>query len=175
VHAQAPKPPTPAPIVDVSFLYVAEHTKVTYGSSVWLQGGSGELAFPLYKNLGLAMNVTGAHKSALTSGGPGVSKVSFVAGPRFTYPMRHARVFGEALFGGVHGFAGAFPGVTTVVSSANAFALQAGGGLDIDWNRQVSFRPIDASYVRTQLPNGGTNVQHDLRLAAGIVLRFPTR
>ncbi|WP_213805906.1 acyloxyacyl hydrolase [Granulicella sp. dw_53] len=173
-QVQKPLPTSPAPVVEVGLIYVAERTKLTYGDNFWLQGGSGELSFPIYKSISLAMNVTGAHKGNISSANSGFSKVSFVAGPRYTFDLHKSRLFVEALFGGVHGFDGVFPAVNGARMSANAFAMQTGGGYEIDLKKRVSLRLIDASYVRTHLPNGGSNSQGDLRLAAGIIFRFPT-
>jgi hypothetical protein len=161
------------PISDVSVMYTVEHAKVIGTDSAWLQGGSGEFAFPLYRNLGAALNVTGARNGELGVGRGSFSKVAFVAGPRYTLPLRRFRVYGETLFGGLHGFDATFPSVYGANSSANAFAMQAGGGLDMDWKRHIAIRAIEASYVRTHLPNGGSNVQNDLKLTTGIVLRIP--
>lgn len=161
------------PIVDVSVMYSVEHAKVISADSAWLQGGSGELAFPLYRNLGAALNVTGARNGNLGAGRGSFSKVAFVAGPRYTLPLRNFRVYGEALFGGVHGFDATFPSIGGANASANAFSMQAGGGLDMDWKRHIAIRAIEASYVSTHLPNGGSNIQNDLKLTTGIVLRIP--
>jgi hypothetical protein len=165
---------SPVPIVDVSVMYAAERSKLTFGDSFWMQGGSGELAFPAYKRISLAMNVTGGHNGNLGSS-RGFSKVSFVAGPRYTIRLHRSRIFAEALFGGVHGFDGVFPAANAANASANSFAMQAGGGYDIDWTKRISFRPIAASYVLTHLPNGASNTQNDFKVGAGIVFRFPTR
>ena len=169
-HAPAEKT---TPIAEVSVMYSVERTKVIGTDSAWLQGGSGEFAVPLYRNLGVALNVTGARNGDLGAGRGSFSKVAFVAGPRYTLSVRQFRVYGEALFGGVHGFDATFPAIYGANTSANAFAMQAGGGLDMDWKRHIAIRAVEASYVRTQLPNGGNNTQNDLRLTTGIVLRIP--
>jgi outer membrane immunogenic protein len=164
----------PAPIVDVSVMFVAERSKLTFGDSFWMEGGSGELSFPAYKRISLAMNVTGVRNGNLGSN-RSFSKVSFVAGPRYTMGLHRSRIFVEGLVGGVHAFDGIFPGASSASSSANSLAMQAGGGYDIDWTKRITFRPIAASYVLTHLPNGASNTQNDFKVAAGIVFRFPTR
>jgi hypothetical protein len=156
-------------------MYVAERSKLTFGDSFWMQGGSGELNFPAYKRISLAMNVTGARNGNLNSGNLGFSKVSFVAGPRYTMGLHKSRIYAEGLVGGVHGFDSTFPASNAANFSANSLAVQVGGGYDIDWNNRISFRPIAASYVLTHLPNGASNSQNDFKVAAGIVFRFPTR
>ena len=171
--AQKAPAKTPLPILDASVMYSTERVKTTGNDYAWLQGASGELAFPLYKNFGAAFNVTGERNGNLGTGKGSFSKISFVAGPRYTVLLRRMRFYGEALLGTAHGFDATFPAIHGASSSANAFAMQAGGGLDIDWKRHIAIRAIEASYVRTQFPNGASNVQHDLKLAAGIVFRIP--
>ena len=53
-------------------------------------------------------------------------------------------------------------------TSANAFSLQVGGGLDIAVSKHFAIRAFQADFVRTSLPNNGTNTQDYLRLAFGV-------
>lgn len=162
-----------SPILDLGIMYAAEHSNMVNGGSFWLQGGSAEAAFPLRRSFGVALNVTGADNGNLGVGRSGFSQVAFVAGPRYTVPLHGYRLFGEALFGGVHGFDAVFPSVQVPGRSANAFSMQAGGGMDFDWKKHIAVRAIEASYVRTHLPNGGANVQNELKLSSGIIFRLP--
>jgi hypothetical protein len=57
-------------------------------------------------------------------------------------------------------------------SSANALAVDVGGGLDVSLNHRFAIRAIRASYLRTQFPNSTTNVQNSLSLGAGLVMRL---
>jgi hypothetical protein len=50
--------------------------------------------------------------------------------------------------------------------------MQAGGGMELTLYRWLALRLFEAEYVRTQLPNGYANTQNDLRLSAGLTLRF---
>ncbi|HXM15427.1 MAG TPA: hypothetical protein VN933_09305 [Candidatus Eremiobacteraceae bacterium] len=52
--------------------------------------------------------------------------------------------------------------------SASAFSMQVGGGFNVRLKRNFALRAFEVDYVRTSLPNGTTDSQHDLRLAAGI-------
>jgi hypothetical protein len=49
---------------------------------------------------------------------------------------------------------------------------QAGGGLDYRLSQHVAVRAVEAAWQHTQLPNGTNNIQNDLLLGAGIVVRF---
>jgi hypothetical protein len=80
-----------------------------------------------------------------------------------------ARVlFGEALFGGAHGFSSSFPTPSGLVSSANSFAMQLGGGLDVAVGRGFGIRALELDYIHTSLPNNASNSQNDLRIAFGL-------
>jgi hypothetical protein len=73
-------------------------------------------------------------------------------------------------------------GISTGLTSANAFAMAFGGGVDIGVSRHFAIRAIQADYLRTQFSatdaiitglssslNGG---QNSYRASAGIVFRF---
>jgi hypothetical protein len=81
-------------------------------------------------------------------------------------------LFADALFGGIHAFDGAFSVAAGTNSSANAFATQLGGGLDLNLGKDFGIRPLEVDYVRTTLPNSASNTQDNLRLAFGITYRF---
>lgn len=163
------------PFLDIGFLYSAERARLTTGDNFWLQGGSGEIAFPLYRSLGVAMNLTGDKSDGLGADRIAFSKVTFTAGPRYTVERGRYRIFAESLLGSVHGFDAVFPFVSGAKKSANAFAMQAGGGVDLTWKKQLALRLVEASYVRTSLPNGSDNLQNNLKLSAGVIWRIPMR
>jgi hypothetical protein len=69
----------------------------------------------------------------------------------------------------VHAFNGLFPSSgNTVKSSANAFAMQVGGGVNVALAKGFGLRALQLDYIYTTLPNNGTNTQHDLRMGIGI-------
>ena len=155
-------------------------TKVVAGDCgcFWLQGGSAEANIHVYRDISAAVNLTGGHASNI---GPGVdaSQIAVMGGPRYTYrasrwtdrwfgDRHHASVCGEALFGGVHAFEGAFPYSGGIKESATALSMQFGGGIDVHLAKRFNLRAIEVDYVRTSLPNGTTDSQHDLLLAIGV-------
>ena len=143
----------------------------------WLQGGGADAALTLWKGFGIAASVTGG---VVSNYAPGVdfSEVSYLGGLRYTYTFRtHApgvlrrprlQVFGDGLFGSAHAFSGAFPSGTVTNVTANSFALQTGGGINLFFSRRFAVRLLQVDYVRTQLPNGYDNTQNDLRLGFGV-------
>jgi hypothetical protein len=165
---------------DIAMAYSLERAKIvdTDCGCFWLQGGSVDAAITLFHGLGAAVNTTGEHRSNVT---PGVDldKFSFMAGPRYTWTTnrfsaqflgsnRETSVFGEALFGGAHAFDSVFPTTSGVVTTASSFSMQLGGGLNIGIAKGFGVRALEVDYVRTSLPNNGSNTQHDLRLAFGV-------
>lgn len=156
---------------DLAITYATEQTNVTPGTGkFWLQGGGADAAVTFSRGIGVAMSVTGGYASNFA---PGVSlaEVAVLVGPRYTLrvPALHkSRVFVEALAGGVRGFNGVFPEPTGLATQATSFAMQVGGGWDIGISKHLAIRAIEADYVRTYLPNNGTNTQDHLRLAFGV-------
>jgi hypothetical protein len=165
---------------DLALTYTVERAKIVSGNCLcfWMQGGSMNAGFPIFRGLSMAANVTGEHSSGITSGVE-LSRISFVAGPRYTLNTgrwtnrwlrsRHpASIFGEALFGGVHAFDGVFPTRSGLTSSANSVAMQFGGGVNIVLVKKLGLRAVEVDYLRTTLPNNGNSTQNDLRLAIGV-------
>jgi outer membrane immunogenic protein len=168
------------PPIDVAVTFTAEHAKISPSDCgcFWLQGGSGEANVYLFRGLSAAVELTGSHVGNVTPG-VDISQISVMGGPRYTFGTsrwtdrifgtRHrTSFFGEALFGGVHAIDGVYPSSTGLKTTATAFSMQAGGSFNVRLARNFGLRLFEVDYVRTSLPNGTTDSQHDLRLAAGI-------
>jgi len=183
-HAQQTPAPAYTTDIDVAVTYVAERAKVasTDCGCFWLEGGSGDFAITLFRGLGVAANLTGEHVSSIGSGigsGLNLDKVMFAAGPRYTYSRKKSGtkgpgpgVFGEALFGRVHGFDTFFPTSQGGAGAAGSFAMQLGGGVDLRFARHFGIRPVEVEYVRSSLPNNASHTQDDLRVAGGLSFHF---
>ncbi len=158
---------------DLAITYTTEQSKVIpSGASFWLQGVSANAAITFFHGFGVATNLTGDYASRIA---PGVSlgKFAFMAGPRYTYTLHmgskhESRLFVEGLAGAVRGFDSLFPVPSGVTDRASAFSMQVGGGLDVAITKHFALRAIEADWVRTLLPNNGTNTQNHLRLAVGL-------
>ena len=180
---QSPVKPTSTGI-DVAITYVAERAKIASMDCgcFWLEGGGLNAAVTFYRGLGVAANLTGGHASNIASG-VDLDKVSFMMGPRYTYPFKNwfghdfgrhggGRIFGEGLIGGVHSFNTVVPTSAGVAGAASSFVFQVGGGADLPLRKAIGIRIFEADYVRSTLPNAGNRTQNDLRLAAGISFHF---
>jgi hypothetical protein len=176
---QSQKPVAPDKVsTDLAVTFAVEHSQLLPGpASIWFKGGGADATVTFKGGLGIAASLTGDHASNIT---PGVdaNKITYLAGPRYTWMAwkghataadnRRLLVFGQALFGGTHGFNGYYPALPAATSSANSLAIQAGGGLNLYLTRNFGLRLLEADYVRTALPNAATNLQNDTRLSAGI-------
>ena len=165
---------------DLAVTYTTERAKIasTGCGCFWFQGGSVNGAVPVFRGLSAAANFTGEHSSSVGTG-VDISKLAFMAGPRYTLDTQRwsgrwlgsshgASIFGEALFGFAHGFNSVFPTASGVETGATSFSLQVGGGLNIGIARRFGLRALEIDYVRTSLPNSAGNTQNDLRLAFGV-------
>jgi outer membrane protein OmpA-like peptidoglycan-associated protein len=181
---------------DLGITFAAERSQVVPNDCCfWFKGGGADASFNFWKGWGIAATLTGDHAANVTSGvfvtapdfrlrpqadaeaitdGVDVNKISFLAGPRYTWTAwtgardHRLQVFGQGLFGISHGFDGLYPSGNSLKSSANSFAIQTGGGLNYYFTRHWGVRLIEADYVRTAFPNAADDVQNDLRLAAGV-------
>jgi outer membrane protein OmpA-like peptidoglycan-associated protein len=101
---------------------------------------------------------------------------TYLFGPRFSHRGERFTPFAHALFGAAR--------ITSTVTpppisaffnrtfSENAFATALGGGLDLNFNKRVSWRMFQAEYLLTKFTDGGNNKQNNFRAATGLVLHF---
>jgi hypothetical protein len=167
-------PAQPKYPLDVTVTYNATLSNAITSSHFWMQGGSVQIHGQFWRGWGAAADIAGAHVSNINTSGMGLDMATATFGPRYTWSPAHQRyaLFGQALAGIANGFNSVFPAATGAVSSSDSLALQIGGGVNLALSRHVAVRALDADWLHTQLPNGTTNVQNNLRLGAGVVFRF---
>ena len=169
------KPVQPATVTtDIAATFAVERAQAVSSQNFWFKGGGADAAVTFWKGLGLAAAFTGDHAGSIESG-VDVNKLSYLGGPRYTHTAwkaaagpRRLQVYGQGLFGGVHGFDGLYPSSTGAKSSADSFAIQAGGGLNLYLTKRWGVRLLEADYVWNDLPNAASDGQNDLRLAFGV-------
>jgi opacity protein-like surface antigen len=93
-------------------------------------------------------------------------RISFRRNPRLTPFVHVLPGFAREHFSAATTFEGAS---TTNSDSTTAFAMAAGGGLDVRLTEKLAFRVVQADYILTRF--GGTN-QSNARLTTGLVFRF---
>ena len=155
----------------------------------FLNGGSTSIAFNLNRTLGLVGDFGGynAREIQITGAGANPARVADASGTAFTYlagprlSFRHDRItpFVQILFGGVHASQVTLSNCTgvlcTPLPTENAFAMTAGGGVDLRIHRHLAIRIVQAEYLMTNfadLSTGNRDTQNDLRLSSGLVFGF---
>ncbi len=156
---------------------------------VRLNGGSASIAFNLNRYFGLVADFGGFDDTKLQIAGTGATPprtvdasgtaYTFMAGPRLSFRTRRVTPFVQALFGGVHASEVTLSNCTgalcTPLPKENAFAMTAGGGIDLKIHRHVAIRIVQAEYLMTNfadLSTGNRHMQNDMRLSSGLVFGF---
>jgi outer membrane immunogenic protein len=161
------------PRVDVGLDYNYVRTNAPPGGCgcIPLHGADGWVAFNFTHSIAIVGQVSGQHASNIEGSGADLTFTSFLAGPRYSFNVtRRVVPFAQVLFGGAH-ISGGLPG-DDLVGSSNAFAMTAGGGLDIGLSPHFAIRAAQLDYFMTRFRNGINDRQNNLRLSAGIVVRF---
>jgi outer membrane immunogenic protein len=161
------------PRVDIGVDYNYVRTNAPPGGCgcIALHGADGWVAFNFTPSIAIVGQVSGQHASNIEGSGADLTFTSFLAGPRYSFNVtRRVVPFAQVLFGGAH-ISGGLPG-DDLVGSSNAFAMTAGGGLDIALSPHFAIRAAQADYFMTRFRNGINDRQNNLRLSAGIVVRF---
>jgi outer membrane immunogenic protein len=137
-------------------------------------GGSASAAWHFNSSFALVADLSAAHANNYDGSTFSPTITSYLFGPRYTYQVAQGRFipFAQLLLGGSHVSNGYFPASTSSTSSANAFALTVGGGLDIALARHISLRAAQVEYFYTRFPNGVNGHQNNFRVSAGIVFLF---
>jgi outer membrane protein OmpA-like peptidoglycan-associated protein len=135
-------------------------------------GATGGFTYNPNRILGLTAELGGYHFDRNVGGfktNGGIT--SYLFGPRLNLRrFDHFVPFAEFLFGGAH--AG---GALTGGNAQDAFALAAGGGVDVVLTKYVAWRFAQIDYLMTNFDGPGLNPsgrQNNLRLGTGIVIRF---
>ncbi len=181
---------TPRVEVFLGYSYLQAVPELAVGNRlVWLHGGSASVAYNFNRYLGIVadigdytnsqMRFQGASTSTINVNNANEAVISYLFGPRLSY-RKYDRItpFAQVLAGGVHANAITLTNCTfscTLLPSENAFAMTAGGGLDVRVYHHFAIRVIQAEYMMTRFTNydtGAAGTQNDMRLSAGIVFRF---
>jgi hypothetical protein len=160
--------------LDVAITYSATASNATGGSAFWMQGGSVQLHGQVDHGIGVVAEVSGMHTGNIHSSGVGLDWVTATFGPRYTWSPAHRKtsLFGQCLVGEVNAFHSVFPSPNGAIDSTDGLALQLGGGVNLALSPRLSLRALEATWLRTQLPNGATNVQNNLQLGSGFAFHF---
>ncbi len=148
-------------------------------------GAAGSLTYNASKWLGLTAEIGGYHFKRQIYGPPTVTSTgttysqqgvsgafqTFLFGPRFNLRrFDHFVPFAEVLFGAAHG-----ESQITGNAGQSAFAMAAGGGLDVVLLKNLAWRFFEADYLMTNFTGSLMNPegrQNSFRIGTGVVLRW---
>ena len=164
---------TPLLEVGAGYNYVHSNAPPSGCGCFSLNGGSGWVAYNFNSAFSAVAEVSGQHASNVNNTGTDLTLTSYLFCPRITY-RKYARFtpFAQALLGASQGKGTLASGSA---DSANAFALEAGGGLDFILRPRFALRLIQADYFYTHFDNADNNHQNNVRISAGVVFRWGTR
>ena len=157
---------------------------------VGLNGGTASIAYNFSHYVSLVGDFGGYGSNQIELAGSGANQpravdadgtaFTYMIGPRLSF-RNDSRFtpFLQILGGEVHAspvtVASCVGLACQVLPGQNAFAMTAGGGLDIRLNHLISLRAVQAEYMMTRfstIPYDNSASQNDLRLSSGIVFRF---
>jgi outer membrane immunogenic protein len=142
----------------------------------WMSGGAGGFSVPVWGNFSAVVEAGGNTTDHIPGFNTGLSLFYGMGGLRLRV-ANHTRFqpFGQALFGGVHGFDGYFPAPVGKLPTSydTSYAATVGGGLDIAVSKHIWIRAVQADYFYSELRNLQGDRQNQLRIGAGLLFRGP--
>ena len=187
--------------VGVNYDYARYAPSVKYSDSHSLNGGGGSVTFNWNEYLGLKMDLQGYGSNDNNfaippnnvfpnglSGHVQGNLFTYMFGPQLKVRAHRFQPYGHILFGAAHTnvYANAFKTICQPVAggcpiskspTADAFAMNFGGGVDVPLNKVISIRPAEFDYFLTRFDNPftGTANQNNFRYSGGIVLTLGNR
>jgi outer membrane immunogenic protein len=155
--AQTPSAAEGGPRAEVAFTYNLVRANAPPGGCgcFLMNGGSGSFAYRVTSSLSLVAE-GGAVISNSAPSGRNLTLATYFDGARYSsHRSKRIAPFGQVLFGFIH-----------------AFAMSAGGGIDLNLSHHLAWRAAQADYLLTLLPNRSTDSQNNFRFQSGIVIHF---
>ena len=166
----------PKNTLDATVMFTELHANAPVGGCgcFWMSGGTGEIAIPIWRNFSAVAQVNGQRTGNIPDFNVGLSLLNGLGGLRIRVPTHTLlQPYGQALFGGVHGFDSYFPAPVGKLPTSydTSFAMAIGGGVDLAVSRHIWIRAVQADYHYSELRNLQGNRQNQFRIGAGIVFR----
>jgi outer membrane immunogenic protein len=139
-----------------------------------MNGFAIQVGFPVARR-GFSMvgDVTWETNHNVLNTGTRFGLASFDAGARYRFIRGGWEPFGEVMAGGIQASGGYDRiGITSPSSATLSFAGIVGGGLDRRVATHLAVRLVEVDYFATTFDNGSNNHQNNLRVIAGVALRF---
>jgi outer membrane immunogenic protein len=176
--AQAAPTKEDAPRPELAFGYSYVRSNVPPGGCgcFSLNGGNATFTWPLGSGkFAAAGDINVVHAGSVSSQGESLTLGTYTAGARYLPFAGHSawQPFGQALIGVAHSTGTLVQGANSGSANAGAaFATNIGGGLDLRTGSRFSIRLVEADYLLTTFDNGSNNHQNNIRIGAGVVIRF---
>jgi outer membrane immunogenic protein len=141
-----------------------------------LNGGSVTFAWPeVHGHLAIVADLSVIYGGSILGSNQDLTLTAVTGGTRYMPSLTfwHIQPFGQALIGLAHSSGSITQAnASTGYNLGTVFAANLGGGADLPVSRRFAMRLIDAEYLVTTFANGGSNHQNNLRLGAGLVVRW---
>jgi Outer membrane protein beta-barrel domain len=188
------------PRVDVggNYSYARFAPSAPYSQGHSINGGGGELNFNINEFLGIKMDLQGftsnttafniAPNATFPAGAHGSVQgnlFTYLFGPQIKVRTHHLQPYAQLLFGGAHTnvYGNAFHTICQPIAggctvskgpTAEAFAMEFGGGVDIPVGKHFAIRPAEVDYLLTRFSNvfTGASNQNNFRYSAGLLFSF---
>ncbi len=168
----------PKNTIDATIVFTELHANAPVGGCgcFWMGGGTADLAIPVWRNFSAVMEVNGqtTGDAKIPGFNVGLSLMNGLGGLRMRVPTHTLfQPYGQALFGGVHGFDSYFPAPVGKLPTTydTSFAMAIGGGVDLAISKHIWIRAVQADYHYSELRNILGDRQNQFRIGAGIVFR----
>jgi opacity protein-like surface antigen len=176
VHAQNAPQTRQRPDLAIDYTVLRSNALPGGCTCFYAYGGSATLAWPL-KVRGVAVlgDITAGHAGGISSNRYELTLSTYTVGLRYSLPIHKTslRPFADTLTGISHTTGSLVQGASAAVSNSGAsFALNVGGGLDLNFSPRLSLRLAEIDYLLTNFDNGARNRQNILRMSAGAVFHF---
>ena len=181
-----------------NYSYLNYAPSAPYSKSHSLDGGGGELNLNINGYLGIKMDLQGYGSnhtgfvipSSTNFPGGATGNVqgnlfTYLFGPQLKVRAHKVQPYAHLLFGGAHTnvYGHAFQTICQPIvggcafskgPTADAFAMEFGGGIDIPITKNIQFRPAEIDYLLTRFSNPftKTNNQNTFRYAVGVNFTF---
>lgn len=156
----------------IDYNYVRTNAPPGGCGCISMNGGDGWFAYNLTHSFAAVAQFSVQHASNI-GGAADLTFSSYLFGPRYRRRVTMRIVpFGQLLFGSTHADGSLAPGSSGIAGSPNAFAMTAGGGVDVEMRRRLAIRPAEVDYFLTRFDNGVNDHQNNLRFSAGVAFRF---
>lgn len=181
--------------IGANYSYARYGPSAPYSKGHSLNGGGGEFNLNFNEYLSIKMDLQGYGSNFTTfniapnptfpvgaSGSVEGNLFTYLFGPQIKVRAHHLQPYGHFLLGGAHTnvYGNAFKTICPLIvggctftkaPTAEAFALDFGGGVDIPVAKHFAIRPAQFDYLMTRFSNPftGSNNQNNFRYSAGFV------